>query len=126
MADGRVLVVDDEPDHGLTVRAILARDGVAVDFAASPEEALARGAEQRYDVAILDLRMPGRDGLSLMHALRRDLPRLRVIILTAYPSPTTCRTALTEGASAYLEKPCAPEALRAMVASLLAEAADMP
>jgi len=126
MADGRVLVVDDEPDHGQTVRAILARDGVAADFVASPEEALARAAERSYDVAILDLRMPGRDGLSLMHALRRGQPRLRVIILTAYPSPTTCRTALTEGASAYLEKPCAPEALRAMVASLLAEAPDEP
>ncbi|MBI5831929.1 MAG: response regulator [Armatimonadetes bacterium] len=126
MADGRVLVVDDEPDHGLTVRAILARDAVAVDFAASPEDALAQACQQTYDVAILDLRMPGRDGLSLMHALRRGQPSLRVIILTAYPSPTTCRTALTEGASAYLEKPCAPEALRAMVASLLAQSSKSP
>ena len=126
MADGRVLVVDDEPDHGLTVRAILARDAVEVDFAASAEEALSLAVQRVYQVAILDLRMPGRDGLSLMHALRRGQPTLRIIILTAYPSPTTCRTALTEGASAYLEKPCAPEALRAMVTSLLAQAAKSP
>ncbi len=126
MADGRVLVVDDEPDHGLTVRAILARDAVEVDFAASAEEALSLATQRIYQVAILDLRMPGRDGLSLMHALRRGQPSLRIIILTAYPSPTTCRTALTEGASAYLEKPCAPEALRAMVTSLLAQAAKSP
>ena len=126
MADGRVLVVDDEPDHGLTVRAILARDAVEVDFAASAEEALSLAVQRVYHVAILDLRMPGRDGLSLMHALRRGQPNLRFIILTAYPSPTTCRTALTEGASAYLEKPCAPEALRAMVTSLVAQAAKSP
>ena len=126
MADGRVLVVDDEPDHVLTVRAILARDAVEVDFAASAEEALSLATQRIYQVAILDLRMPGRDGLSLMHALRRGQPSLRIIILTAYPSPTTCRTALTEGASAYLEKPCAPEALRAMVTSLLAQAAKSP
>lgn len=116
---GFVLVVDDEPDHRTTVRGILQRDGVTVSVAATVDEAFQAIHSQRYDVAIVDLRLPGRDGLAVMHGLRRIQPWLEVVILTAYPSPATCRAALSEGAAAYLEKPFSPEALRALVATLL-------
>jgi CheY-like chemotaxis protein len=120
MAHGRVLVVDDEPDHRTILQAILERSAAGVAVAGSADEALRLAGEERFDVAILDLRLPGRDGLSTMHALRRVQPWVQVVILTAYPSPTTCRTALSEGAVAYLEKPYSPEALRALVGTLLA------
>ncbi len=116
---GFVLVVDDEPDHRTTVRGILQRDGVTVSVAATVDEAFQAVHSQRYEVAIVDLRLPGRDGLAVMHGLRRIQPWLEVVILTAYPSPATCRAALSEGAAAYLEKPFSPEALRALVATLL-------
>lgn len=115
-----VLVVDDERDHALTVRAILARDDLEVSLAADADEALQLARVHDFRLAIIDLRLPGRDGLATMHALWRERPGLRCLILTAYPSPGTLRTALSEGASAYLEKPCSPEGLRAIVASLLA------
>lgn len=119
MAVGRVLVVDDEPDHCTTLQAILERGAVTVTIAANCDEALRIAAEHRFEVAILDLRLPGRDGLATMHALRRLQPGLQVIILTAYPSPSTCRIALTEGAAAYFEKPYAPETLRSLVNDLI-------
>lgn len=115
----RVLIVDDEPDHATMLRAILERSAARVEIALTAEEAIRLAAAERFAVAIVDLRLPGRDGLAVMHALRRLQPWVEVIILTAYPSPTTCRSALTEGAAAYLEKPFAPEALRALVVTLL-------
>lgn len=115
----RVLVVDDEPDHGVTVKAILARDAIGVALAEDSAQALELARRQPFELAIVDLRLPGRDGLSTMHALRQLQPAMRFVILTAYPTPATCRLALTEGAAAYLEKPCSPEGLRALVATLV-------
>lgn len=118
----RVLVVDDEPDHRLTLQAILQRSAaIEVVTAASAEEALHAARDAHFAVAVVDLRLPGRDGLSTMHALRQAQPWLEVIILTAYPSPVTCRMALTEGAAAYLEKPFSPDALRSLVDALVAK-----
>lgn len=118
---GRVLIVDDEPDHCATVRAILMRGAEEVVVSTGPEEALQAAAAGPFDVAVVDLRLPGSDGISVMHALQRLQPALKVVILTAYPSPNTCRIALTEGASAYIEKPFSPEAFRALVATLLGD-----
>ncbi len=121
---GRVLVLDDEPDHSTTIRGILEREHIAVVTAATAEEAYRVAEAERLDVAIVDLRLPGEDGLAVMRSLRRRQPWLAVVILTAYPSPGTCRTALTEGAAAYLEKPYSPEALRALVGTLLSNASQ--
>lgn len=116
---GRVLVVDDEPDHRTMLQAILRRAEADVVLAGSAEEALDAAALGRLDLAIVDLRLPGRDGLSIMHALRRVQPWLKVVILTAYPTPNSCRIALTEGAAAYIEKPFAPDAFLALIGALL-------
>lgn len=118
----RVLVVDDEPDHRLTLQAILQRSAaVEVVTAAGADEALQAARAAHFSVAVVDLRLPGRDGLSIMHALRQAQPWIEVVILTAYPSPVTCRVALTEGAAAYLEKPFSPDALRSLVDALIAK-----
>lgn len=118
---GRVLVVDDEQDHSTTIRGILERGNVPVTVATSVEEAFGAAATSRFEVAIVDLRLPGRDGLAVMHGLRRLQPWIEVVILTAYPTPGSCRAALTEGAAAYLEKPFSPEALRALIGALISK-----
>ncbi len=117
-----ILVVDDERDLGTTLQGILARSGAAVTIACHPDEALALVGGGRFDVAIVDFRLPGQDGIGLMQRLRAVQPWLHVIIMTAYPTPESCQTALRAGAAAYLEKPYAPEALRALVGALLDEA----
>lgn len=117
-----ILVVDDERDLGTTLRGILTRTGAEVTIVCHPDEALDVAARSAFDVAIVDLRLPGQDGIELMAQLRCLQPELQVVIMTAYPSPESCRNALQGGAAAYLEKPYAPEALRALVGALLAPA----
>ena len=122
VAGARVLVVDDEPDHSTTICGILAREGIVVCTAASAEEARAWAEREQFHVGVVDLRLPGHDGLEIMHQLRERQPWLEVIILTAYPTPATCKAALSAGAAAYLEKPFSPEAFRALVTTLLERA----
>ncbi|MCC7491093.1 MAG: response regulator [Fimbriimonadaceae bacterium] len=120
---GRVLIVDDEPDHRTTLAGILERAGVPTTAAADLVAALAVAQQDELDVAIVDLRLPGQDGLAAMHALRQAQSWVEIVILTAYPTPGTCRAALSDGAAAYLEKPFEPDALLALIETLRGRAA---
>lgn len=117
---GRILVIDDEPDHRTTLQGILERSAGSVEAYGDPAQALEALERHPFDVAICDLRLPGSDGLQVMAELLARQPGLPVVILTAYPSSATCADALGRGAAAYLEKPFAPEALRALISALLA------
>src|SRR5262249_36753485 len=77
----------------------------AADGAATGIEAQQRLAEQRYDCVISDVMMPGMDGFDLLQWIRRQQPSARVIMMTAFGSPTTRQEALNHGVVAYLEKP---------------------
>lgn len=122
MTLGRVLIVDDEPDHRTIFAALVERGGdgtYAVEAAGSLAEAVSLAAEHPFDVALVDLRLPDGDGIACMHALRQLQPNLRVVILTAYPTPASCSVALREGAAAYLEKSFGPEHLRSLLGALM-------
>jgi CheY-like chemotaxis protein len=80
----RILVVDDDPGIGQMLAKALGRHGFAVDASLSAEEALARAESTRYDAALVDLVMPGRDGADLSATLRRQFPGLPVGLLTGY------------------------------------------
>ncbi|OAI52938.1 hypothetical protein AYO44_04590 [Planctomycetaceae bacterium SCGC AG-212-F19] len=101
----RLLVVDDDE----TLRQMLAkrfqRAGLAVVAAADAEEALAKSAHNRFDVALLDLHMPGINGLELLGKLKECQPELEAIMLTAHGSIETAIQAMRQGAYDYLTKP---------------------
>ena len=80
----RILVVDDDPGIGLMLTKALGRHGFEVDAATSAEEALERSETARYDAALVDLVMPGRDGADLAGTLRRLFPGLPIGLLTGY------------------------------------------
>jgi DNA-binding response OmpR family regulator len=80
----RILVVDDDPGIGTMLTRALARHGFQVDAATSADEALAKAQTTRYDAALVDLVMPGRDGADLSETLRRLFPGLPVGLLTGY------------------------------------------
>jgi CheY-like chemotaxis protein len=80
----RILVVDDDPGIGQMLTKALARHGYEVDAATSADEALARSEQVRYDAALVDLVMPGRDGADLSSTLRQRLPGLPIGLLTGY------------------------------------------
>ncbi len=109
----KVLLVDD---HTL-VRKGLAQvlhgcvEGADVTEAGSADEALEILQHATHDVALVDIRMPGRDGIELLREIRANWPALPVIILTSYDNGDYVKTALTEGAAGYLLKDASPEDL---------------
>jgi len=107
----RVLVVDDEEVVRLGYRRVLSSDGFRVAAAASGPDALEQMAGSRFDVVLLDLRMPGMDGLDVLRAIKEQWPESEVVVVTGYPSIDTAKTAVKLGAYDYLTKPVVPEAV---------------
>lgn len=101
----RVLIADDEKNLRFTLSEILKEEGYLVDAAATGEEAVAMCTAETYDVVLLDVRMPGMDGVAVFRELRRHHEAARVILMSAYTVDDLKRAALDEGAIAFLEKP---------------------
>ncbi len=102
---GRILIVDDEQNMRITLADILQDEGYEVDVAASGDEALRWCAEQDYTVVLLDMRMPGMDGVETFRQIRRHQEAVRVILMSAYSVDELKDAALGEGAIAFLSKP---------------------
>ena len=114
-----ILVVDDERNIRLTLRATLEGLGADVLEAADGDAALALTAKQRCDVVLLDLRMPGLDGLEVLRRLRASVPSARVVVITAHGTVDAAVDAMKLGAADFLQKPFEPSQVRAVVTSLL-------
>jgi two-component system nitrogen regulation response regulator GlnG len=100
-----VLIVDDEEAVCWSLQRALEREGHSVSTAASAEQAFALLARQRPDVLILDVRLPGMDGLTALVRLRQLAPDLPVIVVTAFGDLPTAVRAVEGGAFDYLTKP---------------------
>lgn len=118
MAQRRVLVVDDEPTIATSVAARLRAEGFTVDVAHDGPAALARAAEAAPDLVVLDVMLPGLDGLEVCRRLqaRRPVP---VLMLTARDAETDVLVGLGVGADDYLTKPFSIRELAARVHALL-------
>ena len=114
----RVLVVDDDPGVRSAVARALRVD-YDVDEAADGAEALAHHAADAADAIVLDLLMPGIDGLEVCRALRRRQDRVPILVVTARDAVEDRVEGLDAGADDYLVKPFAVEELRARVRALL-------
>lgn len=115
----RILVVDDDPAVASVLRRGLAYEGFAVDTASSGAEALAVARERSPDVVILDIMMPGLDGLEVLRRLRTADPQLPILLLTAKDAPADQVQGLEQGADDYVVKPFTFEVLLARVRALL-------
>jgi CheY-like chemotaxis protein len=108
MASGqrpRVLVVDDDLTIRATFADILGGEGYEVTAAPDGREAMRLAAGQRFDAILLDLFMPGMDGLTVLPLLRDLAPRTGIVIVSAYIEPDRVAEALRLGAAAVLAKP---------------------
>jgi DNA-binding response OmpR family regulator len=115
----RILVVDDEKALRRTLSGLLGQVGYQVTSAASGAQALEYLAAEPFDLVILDLKMPGLDGVKVLEAARPQFPETVFIILTAHGTLDTAIAALRQGAFDYLLKPSpVPEILRAVEAGL--------
>ena len=115
--EGRVLIVDDDYSIRRVLHTTLFTEGFDVAEASTGEEALALARVVRYDVVLLDLRMPGRDGIEISRELRRQFPRIAIMILTVSDSEDEMVAALECGADDYITKPFQMRQLTARVRS---------
>jgi DNA-binding NtrC family response regulator len=117
---GKLLIVDDE----LSVRDSLAKwfreEGYEIGTAENANDALTRLAEQRWDAALVDIKMHGTDGIELQRRMHEVDPELLVIIMTGYASVETAVTALKNGAYDYVTKPLDPDEIAHLVKNALA------
>jgi DNA-binding NtrC family response regulator len=117
----RILIVDDDPDNGEFLQKNLTTPRCKAVWYGDPVEALEQCRKGRYAAGILDLKMPGMNGVELFQKLRRKDPALGLIILTGYPSVDSALETLKTGAYDYVKKPYRLEGLRAIVQRILEE-----
>ena len=111
----QILIVDDEPDTCDNLSDIFTDLGYAVDIAHEGFTALDLVSKKHYDVALLDLKMPGMDGLELYRRLRQISAGTVAIVVTAYASSSTANEVLKAGAWRILSKPVDFGSLRSIV-----------
>jgi DNA-binding response OmpR family regulator len=116
-----VVVADDDDDILLLVTTRLRRDGFDVVSARNGTDALALVRERRPAVAVLDIGMPGLDGLEVLEQIRADeeLGGVRVLLLTAKAQESDVRRGYEAGADAYVRKPFSPTELSERVRELV-------
>ena len=121
VSDPLVLVADDDEDILLLVTTRLRRDGFDIISARSGDEALALVRERLPALAVLDIGMPGLDGVQVLEQIRADddLRAMLVVLLTAKAQESDVRRGFDAGADAYVKKPFSPADLSARVRELL-------
>jgi two-component system invasion response regulator UvrY len=117
----RILIADDHPIFRAGLKEILGKekDVEVIGEADNGRKALELVRKQRWDVVLLDLTMPGKDGLEVLQDLRRERPKLPVLILSAHPEDQLALRMLKAGAAGYLTKDKAPEVLLTAVRKVL-------
>jgi two-component system KDP operon response regulator KdpE len=121
----KILVIDDEPQIRRAVRAGLEPDGYTVLLAASGEEGLDQAALHNPDLVILDLSMPGMDGLEMCRQLR-GWSQVPILVLSVHEGEREKVAALDLGADDYVTKPFSLEELRARIRALLRRRSGEP
>jgi DNA-binding response OmpR family regulator len=119
----RILLVDDDPTVRAVVARYLQRAGFRVDAVGDGRTARQRLTESTFDLAILDIMLPGMDGLSLLRLLRDDGDATPVILLTARGEEADRVTGIELGADDYVVKPFSPRELVARASMVLRRAA---
>jgi DNA-binding response OmpR family regulator len=123
----RILVVEDEPDLAFALEDDLKVEGYDVEVARDGETASHRGREEHWDLVLLDVMLPGKDGFEVCRELRRAGVRAPIIMLTAKAQESEKVLGLEMGADDYVTKPFSPRELRARIKAVLRRtAAETP
>jgi len=118
MQKERILVVDDEKNIRLTLTQAL-EDMAEIDTAMNGEEALSKIAANDYRLMLLDLKMPGMDGMDVLRRISRERPDIRIVIVTAHGNVESAVEAMKLGAVDFIRKPFSPSEIRALAGKVL-------
>ena len=113
--NAKILVVDDEEAVRDSLSGWFAEDGYQVESAGDAKEALKKLQNHQFDLAFLDIKLPGMDGMELHQRIKETDPNLTVVMITAYASVETAVQALKAGAFDYITKPFDPDKLSRLV-----------
>jgi CheY-like chemotaxis protein len=107
MSNWKILVVEDEPDGQMVVSGMLSYFNVKIHAVSTAEQALAALETEQFNAAIIDLALPGMDGLSLIKAIRQNpnVTNLPCIAITAYHTSAVKQQAIDAGFDVYFSKP---------------------
>lgn len=122
----RILVVDDERNIRLTLSRVFEGMGFAVHTARNGPEALGIVNRERVDLALVDLMLPGMDGLTLLRRIRVHAPQVPVVVFTAHGSAEVAAEAIKLGAVDFVRKPFTPREIRALVRKIMDPSSDEP
>ncbi len=114
-----VLVVDDEKNIRLTFSETMTQMGFDTRTASNGEEALTKMQGTEFDLVLLDLRMPGMDGIEVLRRIRERYPKVRVIMITAHGTVESAVEAMKLGAVDFIQKPCTPDEIRGLVGKVM-------
>ena len=117
----RILIVDDDERILESFKAILESKGYSVETAKSAEEGIERIKIHDFDLALLDIKLPGMEGTDLLAFLDKNKPKMVKIMVTGYPSLENAVKSLKHGADAYIMKPVNPGNLLNVVEKKLRE-----
>src|SRR6185369_1239956 len=117
---GSVLIIDDEAEIRESLQTLLEMEGFEVECAVNGDDGIARIGERSFDLVLLDLALPDRNGLDLLADLRANNPQLSIIMITAYGTVENAVRAMQGGAANFVQKPWDNEKLLADVRAAIA------
>ncbi len=122
----KILIVDDDVSFSITLRTFLTRQGFEVDEASSAQKATEKISANSYDVILTDYRLPDKNGIELLKAIKEKTPHALVILMTAYADIRMAVSAIKYGAYEYIAKPVNPDELMSHIHSGLKKISEEP
>ncbi len=119
MANVKILIVDDDPIVLTSCKRVLEAEGFEVCMVPSADKALEVMKNKTFDILLIDVKMPERDGMYLMRAVKKQWPEVPIVVMSGYPTPETIAEGLKLGAEEFIAKPFTPDELLKIVRQVL-------
>lgn len=117
----KILVVDDDAIVMKSCKRILEAEGFEVATVPSADDALEAIRKYDFDLLLIDVKMPKRDGMYLMREIKKDLPKIPIIVMSGYPTPETIADVLKLGATQFIPKPFRPDELIKVIRQVMGD-----
>lgn len=119
MRNVKALIVDDDQIVLDSCRRVLEADGFEVYLVPGAEKALEALENNTYELLLIDVKMPGRDGMYLMRKVKAQWPQVPIVVMSGYPTPETIADGFKLGAELFIAKPFTPDELLEAVHQVL-------
>jgi DNA-binding NtrC family response regulator len=120
----KILIVDDESIILESCRRVLEPEGFEVTIALTADEGLKQLEHDDFRLLIIDVKMPGHDGIYLIRQVKEKCPDMPVIVMSGYPTPETISKAADEGSATFIAKPFTPDELLETVLKVIQDLHD--